>query len=166
VSRLLLALLKLNYTLQNITKYAIIIVRQERRLLMGAVLFTQGLLLTISIAVMIVCSIVGFFIGNIILFESVGIAIAAGCLANHFLHIHPAFCLLIGIGVLVGLTFLMKTKIGFWLIGGMMSLLWGLLVAVFVYSGTNKDMVWTYVSWGLATLAIFGLHLYAKSRNA
>ena len=130
---------------------------------MGA-LFAGGLLLIIAIIVMIVATIIGLFISQIILVESIGIAIAAGCLLNHFLHIHPAFCLLIGIGVFIGLYFLMNTKIGFWLIGGLMSVLWGLLVAVFVYDGTGKDMIWTYVSWGLATLVVFGLHFNAKRK--
>ena len=57
-------------------------------------------------------------------------------------------------------------EIGFWLIGGVMSLLWGLLVAVFVYDGTGKDMIWTYVSWGLVTLVVFMLHLRAKAKTA
>lgn len=127
-------------------------------------LISIGLSLIIAVVVIVITTIIGLFVGHIILFESIGIAIAAGCLANHFLHIHPALCLLIGIGIFVGLYFLMNTKIGFWLIGGFMSLLWGLLVAVFVYDGTGKDMIWTYVSWGLAALVIFALHFKAKSR--
>lgn len=133
---------------------------------MGGWLFLNSLLLIISVIVMIIATIIGLFVGNIILFESIGIAIAAGCLANHFFLIHPAFCLLIGIGVFIGLRLLTKTKAGFWIIGSLMSLLWGLLVAVFVYSGTDKDMIWTYVSWGLATIAVFGLHLVAKDKTA
>jgi len=129
-------------------------------------LIAYGLLLIIAVAATVITTIIGLFIGNIIFVESIGIAIAAGCLAGHFLPIHPAFCLLIGIGVFIGLRFLMNTKIGFWLIGGFMSLLWGLLVAVFVYDGTGKDMIWTYVSWGLGTLVILALHLKAKSRVA
>ena len=129
------------------------------------VLFAGSLLLVVSVIIVIVTTIVGLFIHQIILVESIGIAIAAGCLASHFLSIHPAFCLLIGIGVLVGLLYLMNTKIGFWLIGGLMSLLWGLLIAVFVYDGTGKDMIWTYVSWGLATLVVLGLHINARHKE-
>ena len=128
-------------------------------------LFTIGLLFIVALAVIVIATVIGLFVGNIILFESIGIAIAAGCLASYFLDIHPAFCVLIGIGVLIGLYFLMNTKIGFWVIGGLMSLLWGFCVSVFVYSGTDKDMIWTYVSWGLVALFILALHLRAKSRN-
>ena len=109
-------------------------------------LISIGLSLIIAVVVIVITTIVGLFVGQIILFESIGIGIAAGCLANHFLHIHPALCVLIGLVVLGALLFLMNTKIGFWLIGGLMSILWGLLVAVFVYSGTGKDMLWTYIS--------------------
>lgn len=133
---------------------------------MPAAILSIGLSLILAIAAMIVSTVIGLFVGQIILLESIGIAVAAGCLANHFLHIHPALCLLIGIGVFVGLFFLMNTKIGFWLIGGLMSLLWGLLVAVIVYDSTGKDMLWTYVSWGIAALIIFILHFNAKIKTA
>jgi hypothetical protein len=131
---------------------------------MGVALFSMGLMLIISIIVMVISTIVGLFVGQIILFESIGIAIAAGCLVSHFFHIHPVFCILIGLAVLVSLFYLMNTKIGFWLIGGLMSLLWGLLVTVFVFSGTGKDMVWTYASWAVASLIVFALHFKAKSK--
>ena len=126
-------------------------------------LIALGLYLIIAVVGVVLTTVIGMFIGNIILFESIGIAIAAGCFTAHFTTIHPAFCLLIGIGALIGLLSLMKTKIGFWLIGGIMSLVWGLLVAVFVYDGTGKDMIWTYVSWGLAAIVVLGLHLRAKA---
>lgn len=118
----------------------------------------------IAIVILIIANIVGLFIGQIILVESIGIAITTGVLINHFFQIHPAFCLLIGIGVFFGLFILMNSKIGFWLIGGLMSLLWGLLVAVIVFSSTGRDMIWTYVSWGLTTLVAFALHYNAKRK--
>ena len=121
-------------------------------------------LLIISIIVIAITTVIGLFVGHIILVESIGIAIAAGCLVNHFFGIHPAFCLLIGIGVFFGLYAFMNSKIGFWLIGGFMSAVWGLLVALIVYDSTAKDMIWTYVSWGLATLIVLGLHFNAKNK--
>ena len=132
---------------------------------MGA-LFSVGLFLVIAVAATVISTIAGLFFGNIILFESIGIAVAAGCLTSHFFHIHPAFCLLIGIAVLFGLFYLMNSKFGFWIIGSIMSLAWGFCVAVIVFGSTGKDMVWTYVSWGLAALAIFALHLKAKNSVA
>jgi hypothetical protein len=133
---------------------------------MAGFMLTQSIAMLFGVAIAIILSIIGFFIGNIILFESIGFAIAAGCFASDFLHIHPAFCLLLGIGVLIGLNLLMRTKFGVLLIGGLMSLLWGLLVAAIVYGSTGKDMIWTYVSWGLVSFVIFGVHLHAKSKSA
>jgi hypothetical protein len=125
----------------------------------------NGLMFILSVAVMVATAVIGLFVGNIIVFESIGIAIAAGCLAGHFYAIHPAYCLLIGIGVLVTLVFLMKTKVGFWLIGGAMSLVWGVIAAVVAYIGAGGDMVWTYVSFGLAVFVVFSLHYKAKGKT-
>jgi len=128
-------------------------------------LIGMALSLIIAIIVAVAATIIGLFVGQIIFVESVGISIAAGCLANYFLHIHPALCLIIGIGVFLLLFPLMNRKFGFWIIGGFMSLLWGLLVAAFVYEETGKDMIWTFVSWGLASIVVLALHLNAKRKN-
>ena len=127
-------------------------------------LISISLSMIIAVVALLIAMIVGLFIRNIILFESIGIAIAAGCLIHHFFNIHPAFCLLIGIGALIGLYFLMNTKVGFWIIGGFMSLVWGFLVAIIVYDSTGRDMIWMYVSWGLVTLIVLALHLNAKRK--
>ena len=128
-----------------------------------AALFSFGILLVISIVVMVLATIIGLFANNIILFESIGMSIAAGCLAGHFWQIHPAFCILIGIGALFGLYNLMKTKFGFWTIGGLMSLLWGFVVAIIVYDSTGRDAIWLFVSWGLVTAGVLALHIKAKN---
>ena len=128
-------------------------------------LFYISLSLILSAITLIISTIIGLILGKIIFVESVGLGIAAGLLTNHFTQIHPAFCLLIGIGAFLVLLTLMNTKVGFWVIGGFMSLLWGLLVAVIVYDGTGKDMIWTYVSWGLAAIVVLGLHLRAKAKD-
>jgi len=120
--------------------------------------------IVVVVVILFILKIFGLLIGQIILVESIGIAIAAGFLVNHFFSIHPAFCLLIGIAIFFGLFALMNSKIGFWLICGLRSLLWGLLVSVIVFDSTGQDMVWTFVSWGLATLVVFALHYNAKRK--
>ena len=124
----------------------------------------MGLMLIISVGALAVFSIIGLFVGNIIMFESIGFAIAAGCLASHFTELHPAFCLFIGIGAFFVLMAVMKTKFGFWVIGGALSFMWGLIVAAIVYDGTGKDMIWTYTALGLVTLFVMSLHLKAKDK--
>ena len=127
-----------------------------------AALFSVGILLIISIVVMVLATVIGLFSKNIILFESIGISIAAGCLAGHFWQIHPALCILIGLGALFGLFSLTKTKFGFWVISVLMSVLWGFCAAVLAFMISEGDMIWMYVTWGIITVVIFTLHLKAK----
>ena len=128
-----------------------------------AALFSFGILLVISIVVMVLATIIGLFANNIILFESIGMSIASGCLAGHFWQIHPAFCILIGIAALFGLYSLMKTKVGVWIIGGLMSILWGFVVAIIVYDSMGRDVIWLFVPWGLVTAGVMALHIKAKN---
>ena len=131
-----------------------------------AQLLVVGLMMIIAVAAVVISTVIGLFFGNIIMFESIGLAIAAGCLSSHFFGIHPALCILIGIGAFIAFMLIMKLKIGFWTIGGAMSILWGLLVAAFVYDGTGNDMVWTYTTLGLVTIFILSLHIKAKNKLA
>lgn len=130
---------------------------------MGA-LFAGGLLIVLGLVIGAILTVIGLFFGNIILFDSIALAVLAGCLANGLLHIHPALCIMIGIVLLVGLFFLQHTAVGFWIIGGLLSLLWGFIFSTLAYEFSGKDMVWTYVVFGLGTLLMIGLHLKARDR--
>ena len=112
----------------------------------------------------IICTIIGLFIGNIILFDSLALAIASGFAAHGLLHIHPALSIVIGIVVLVALYGLQMTKVGFWIIGGLLSLFWGLVFSSMAWEFSGKDMIWTYVVFGLGTLLMIGLHINAKNK--
>jgi len=112
----------------------------------------------------IICTIIGLFIGNIILFDSLALAIASGFAAHGLLHIHPALSIVIGIVVLLVLYGLQKTKGGFWIIGGLLSLFWGLVFSSMAWEFSGKDMIWTYVVFGLGTLLMIGLHINAKNK--
>lgn len=61
-----------------------------------AVLFSYGILIAISIILGIICFVVGLFLGNIILFDSIFLSVLTAILCNQLKGIHPAFCLLIG----------------------------------------------------------------------
>ena len=117
----------------------------------------------LAIAIGIISIILGMFFGNIIMFESIGLGIITGLLCKNFLSVHPAFCLLIGLAVFGVLLFIQKTRAGFWIIGGALSLTWGFIFSVFgyVYGGS----VWGYVVWGLGTVFMIFLHIIAKSRQ-
>ena len=86
---------------------------------MGSLLFFG-----IYFALSIVLTVIGLFFGNIILFDSILLAALSGLLCNTVWSVHPAFCLLIGIAVFLLLLWLQHTSVGFWLIGGLLCLLW------------------------------------------
>ena len=80
--------------------------------------------------------------------------------------VHPALAIVIGIAVLLGLLLLHRTRPGFWLIGGGLSIVWGFIFATMAYEFSGKDMVWTYVVWALGAVLVFALHLRARYKIA
>lgn len=130
-----------------------------------SVLFSYGILFAISIVLGIICFAVGLFFGNIIFFDSIFFSVITGILCSQLTKIHPAFCLLIGIGLFFLLFLLQLTRAGFWIIGILMSAFWALIFSVFVYDATDKDPIWTYVSMGLIFVLMILLHLHARKEN-
>lgn len=133
---------------------------------MGTALVAVGIELLIGIGIGLIVTIIGLFFGNIIVFDSIALAVLTGFLTHGLLDIHPALSIVIGIAVLVGLLFLQRTRPGFWIIGGMLSLLWGLIFSSMAYEFSGKDMIWTYMVLALGTILVFILHLRARSRIA
>lgn len=125
-------------------------------------LAAQGALLAIGIVIGLVCSVVGMFFGHIILFDSIALGIVAGACCNQFTPIHPALCLIIGIAVFLLLFFLQNTSVGFWIIGGLLTLLYAAVFGLLAYFLSNNDPVWGWVVFGLGFVIIGGLHLHAR----
>ena len=128
-----------------------------------AFLLAEGALTAIFLVIGLIISIIGLFMRKITVFDSIAIGIILGILSYSYLHIHPAFALLIGIGVIALLSWIQSTKYGFWILAIPMSLLWGFIFCFFAYAFTNKDLIWTYVVFGLGSALMMGLHL--KARN-
>ena len=105
------------------------------------------------------------FFGNIILFDSIALAVAGGVCCNQLLSVHPALCLVIGIAVFIALRFLQNTRFGFWIIGGLLSALWAFVFGFVAYIASGEDMVWFYVILGLGFLLVGGLHLRAREKR-
>lgn len=131
---------------------------------MGA-LVGAGFSLVIGATVGVIFTVISLFFGHIILFDSIALAIISGLLANGLLHLHPILCILIGIVALVLLFWLQNTKFGFWIIGGLLSLLWGFIFAVLAYDSFDGNMLYTYGIWALGALIIMGLHLRARNKE-
>ena len=96
---------------------------------MGAALLAVGIELLIGIGIGLIVTVIGLFFGNIIVFDSIALAILAGFLSHGLLGVHPALAIVIGITVLLGLLLLHRTRPGFWLIGGVLSVVWGFIFA-------------------------------------
>ncbi|BDF57317.1 hypothetical protein CE91St36_01340 [Christensenellaceae bacterium] len=133
---------------------------------MGAALLAVGLEMLIGIILGLVITMIGLFFGNIIVFDSIALAVLAGFFSHGLLHLHPALAIVIGIVVLLGLLFLQHTRPGFWIVGILLSVLWGIIFSSMAYEFSGKDMVWTYVVLALGTVAVFALHLRARNRMA
>lgn len=125
-------------------------------------LFTYGIIFIIGIAISLLISIIGLFIGHIILFDSIALALTAGVVSNSVFSIHPAISLVIGIALFALLFWLQNTKFGFWIIGGLLSLAWGYIFSVIAYMFSNRDVTWHYVVLVLGTVLMMGLHIKAR----
>lgn len=128
------------------------------------VLFAYGLELVIGIVFSLIFMVVGLFVGHIIIFDSIALGIISSVCCSHFLALHPAFCLLIGIAVFVVLFLLQRTSAGFWIIGCLLSTVWAVIFAFFVYLFT-KDMTWFYVVAGIALVVMLLLHISARNKG-
>ena len=125
-------------------------------------LAAQGALLAIGIVIGLICSGIGLFFGHIILFDSIALGIIAGICCNEFTPIHPALCLVIGIAVFLLLLWLQNTSVGFWIVGGLLTLLYAAVIGLLTYFISERDPIWGWVLFGLAFLIIGGLHLHAR----
>ena len=123
-------------------------------------LAAQGAIMAIGLFIGLVCSVIGLFFGHIILFDSIALGIAAGVCCNQFTAIHPALCLVIGIATFLLLLWLQNTSIGFWLVGGLLTLIYK---QVGEFSNRNRpDREWFV---GAAVIARF-LFFPALDRQA
>ena len=128
------------------------------------VLAAWGLEIIIAIVISFILLVVGLFIGHIILFDSIALGIVAVVCCNHFLPIHPALCFVIGIAVFLLLFWLQITRVGFWIIGGLLSLVYAVVFGLLAFAIANGDPVWGVVVLVLAFFIMGGLHLYARDK--
>ena len=70
-------------------------------------LLAQGALLVLGL----ILSVLGLFLGHIILFDSIALGIAAGVCCAQFAAVHPALCLVIGLAAFFLLLWLQRTRI-------------------------------------------------------
>lgn len=127
-----------------------------------AALFSYGLILAISIFIGLIVTVIGIFVGHIILFDSIVIAAISGVVCNQIWNVHPALCLLIAVALFGLLFWLQHTKVGFWIISVLLSAFWAFVFGFFAHIFAGEDMVWFYVVMGLSFIVMMGLHLKAR----
>lgn len=128
-------------------------------------LVAQGALVVIGIIIGLICTIIGLFLGHIILFDSIALGIVSGVCCKQFLSVHPALCIVIGIVIFLLLFWLQNTRVGFWIIGGLLSLVYAFVFSAIAYGSTHNDPVWGWVVFVLSFLVMGGLHLRARNRD-
>ena len=101
--------------------------------------------MAIGLFIGLVCSVIGLFFGYIILFDSISLGIAAGVCCNQFPAIHPALCPVIGIVTFLLLLWLQNTSIGFWLVGGLLTLIYAAVFGLLAYFISEHDSIWDWV---------------------
>jgi hypothetical protein len=89
------------------------------------IIAAAGFELLIGAAVGFVFFIIGLFLKQIIIFYSLALGIVAGFSAHGLLHINMVLAIITGIAAFGIMLFLQMTKVGFWIIGLIMSGLWG-----------------------------------------
>ena len=125
-------------------------------------LLAQGALLVLGLLLGLILYVLGLFLGHIILFDSIALGIAAGVCCAQFAAVHPALCLVIGLAAFFLLLWLQRTRIGFWLIGGLLTLVYAAFFGLLAYAFSNSDPVWGWVVFGLGFLLVGSLHLRAR----
>lgn len=96
----------------------------------------------------------------IIFFDSICVGATVGVLTSYF-RIHPAFCLLIGIAACIVTYLLEHTRIGFWTIGVLFSILWSIVAGNMASDMAGNDKIWFWVVFGLSLIVFMFLHAKA-----
>jgi len=107
---------------------------------------------------------VSLLIGNIFLFDALLVSVASGLLANNLLHIHPALSVVIGIIILAVVYKLYRMEAGFWILGALFTFAGSGVIGALVHNATGGDLIWGWVSFGLCSCALGGLHY--RNRDA
>jgi len=129
------------------------------------IIFAYGTLLAISILIGLILAVIALFVGHIILFDSIFLAAISGILCNQVWNVHPAFCLLIALALFGFLFWLQNTKVGFWIIGILLSAFWAFVFGFLAYEFSSSDPIWCIVVMGLGFVVMMGLHLKARKKQ-
>lgn len=99
---------------------------------------------------------------KIIIFDILLTIFISSEVVHYIAKLHYAICISIGLAIGFILFFLFRTKVGFWIVTLIFSVIWAVTVGGLVYEFTKKDLTWGIVS-GIFTFIIgIGCHSLAR----
>lgn len=118
--------------------------------------------LAIGLGLPLLSTILGLFVGNIILFDSLLISLTCGYFCYAFLAIHPAYCLIAAAVLCLILFLIQHTQIGFWAIAMLLSYCWGFAFAILAYLISGNSELWFYSVLISGFIIMLLLHMKAN----
>lgn len=109
-------------------------------------------------AIWLVCSVIWLFFRHIILYD----CIASEVCCNQFTANHPVLRHVIGIEIFLLMLWLQNTSIGFWLVVGMLTLIYTAVFGLLVSFISEHDLIGDWVIFDLVFLVVGALHLRAR----
>ena len=103
------------------------------------------------------------FVENIMFLDSLLVSILCTAWLWSASGIHPVFCILFGIGILVALMLLYTQKYMFWIFTVLSGTIWGLAIGYLLHDITN-DWIWGIFIGVVVSIIVWMLHLYARMR--
>lgn len=101
------------------------------------------------------------FMENILLLDSLIIAVAGAIWIRSVTGIHPVFCILCGIGLLTGSMLLYTQRHMFWIFTVMSTVIWGSIIGYLIHDITN-DWIWGIFIGMVMGGAALAFHMSAR----
>ena len=122
------------------------------------VLAIAGMVLLIPLTLFL-----ALFVENILFLDTLLVSVLCTAWLWSASGIHPAFCILFGIGILVALMLLYTQKYMFWIFTVLSGTIWGLAIGYLLHDITN-DWIWGIFIGVVVSIIVWMLHLYARMR--
>ena len=103
------------------------------------------------------------YVENILFLDSLILSVITAFWIRAMAGIHPVFCILTGVAVLVGMMKLYSQRYLFWIFTAASSLLWGYMVSYILHDITN-DWIWgTFLGFAAGGITL-AFHMAARTR--
>lgn len=103
------------------------------------------------------------FMKYIIFCDGAILGLLLGVLCGYYLHWHPAFCVILGIGCVIAAYVISAFRVSF-IILSLAATAFYVMMTIEVCKSFHLDMIWTVVISVIAGVVVFGLHLMARKR--